>query len=95
MNEITFITAAAAAALEGKKAAGARSSAAAAFVAAASDAERQAVVDEFGAGKVRRGLRQFTKGQDEEVAAAFFYLRDLIDEGTGDVESIDAETVAA
>lgn len=93
MNEITFITNAARTALSSKKAAGARSKAAADFVAAKTDAERQAVVDEHGAGKVRRGLRQFaTKafGKDEEVAANFLWLRDLIDID-GEVEAVAAD----
>lgn len=96
MNEITFITTAARTALDGRKAAGARSKAAAAFVAANTDAERQAVVDEHGAGKVRRGLRQLaTKAfrKDEEVGNLFFWLRDLIDEATGDVEVLDESDV--
>ncbi len=101
-NEITFITTAARVALEGHSTKGLRSAAAAAFINAQTDDEREDAVEEYGAGRIRRGLRQLAKAfrKDEEVAFVFLYLRDLINmDGTVDGEEDAAdevlETVAA
>lgn len=72
-----------------KRVRGLRPQAALAFLGATTATERQDAVDEWGAGFVRRALREaavaFERKDDEETANAFWLLRDSIDEQDGDV----------
>lgn len=75
-----FVVIAARAAVEGKSIKGQRPEAAMAFINADSADEREQAVTEFGAGFVRRGLREFAVAiSDDEVANALWLLRDAID----------------
>lgn len=79
-TEFVFVVNAAREAIKDLNLKGSRSTAGIAFINAESDDDREAVVETFGAGRVRRGLRQLARGQkDADVAGAFWYLRDLID----------------
>jgi hypothetical protein len=77
---------------------GLRPQAVRAFLEATTDDQREDAVAEWGAGMVRRGLRQiaqrFDRKQDEETADVFWALRDDIDEETGDVFRVEAAEVA-
>lgn len=77
---------------------GERPQAVRAFLEAKTDNEREDAVSEWGAGMVRRGLRQiaqrFDRKQDEETADVFWALRDDIDEETGDVFRVEVAEVA-
>lgn len=73
---------------------GERATAAAAFLAAETDDDRQAVVDVFSAGMVRRGLRQIARRlerKDDDNADLFWRLRDDIDPDDGEVFRVDAD----
>jgi hypothetical protein len=79
-----------------KRAKGQRPLAVQAFLAAESNEERDMAIEAWGAGFVRRGLREaavFMK--DEEVANAFWTLRDAVtDDGFIDFDNEDAEVAA-
>lgn len=88
-TQFQFVLVAARAAVESLNLKGSRSTAALDFIRAESADDRQDVVDEHGAGMVRRGLRQLARAQkDEEVAGAFWLLRDMID-ADGEVDTED------
>jgi hypothetical protein len=90
-----FVLAAARAAMEGRSDKGQRPEAALAFLNADSHAAREVAVAEFGAGFVRRGLREQAvfNGGEPEVANAFWLLRDSIDhDGTVTDEIFSDET---
>lgn len=82
---------------------GQRPLAVAAFLDANTDDERDMAIESWGAGFVRRGLREaavfFQNHDDEETANVFWSLRDMIDEDgflADTVESVDVdEPVAA
>ena len=63
---------------------GQRPQAVLAFLNAANDDERDEAVEAWGAGFVRRGLREaavyFARKDDEETANAFWLLRDSVDD---------------
>lgn len=100
-TEFAFIVTAAKAAVESLNLKGSRSTAAIAFIEADDDFTREAVVESYGAGKVRRGLRQLARAQkDADVAGTFYAMRDLIDtDGTvyteEDLQGTDAVEAAA
>lgn len=73
-----------------------------AFLDATTDDERDAAIESWGAGFVRRGLREaavfFQGHDDEETANVFWSLRDMIEEDgflDGDAVVADDEPVAA
>lgn len=85
-----------------KRGKGQRPQAAKAFLEADTDTERQDATDLWGAGFVRRALREaavaFTVKGDEEAANAFWTLRDSIDEQSGEVmefnDDVDSDDAA-
>jgi hypothetical protein len=78
---------------------GARPEAARAFVNAETDDDRDAAVATYGAGFIRRGLREtavlFTARGDLKTADVFYALRDDIDPVTGEVFRLADEPVDA
>lgn len=85
-----------------KRGKGQRPQATLAFLNATTDDERDAAIEQWGAGFVRRGLHEasvyFTRKGDTEVANAFEALRDSIEEDeflSLDGDAVEDEAVAS
>lgn len=72
-----------------------------AFLDATTDEERDLAIESWGAGFVRRGLREaavfFMTHDDEETANVFWSLRDMIDEDgfLADVAEVEDDSLVA